>query len=532
MAESTHFVRPMVATAALVLPWIWPFAGGPSPAFLPWLVSMACLSAWLLVGSWRQPDMAQRAAWAWLIAAMLGSLIGMLQFFGVSASFKPWINVTALGDAFGNLRQRNQFATLIGIGVVVLLWGPLAGRWGRRPPPSPSAFVSASAGVAVWPVLPALLLLGLANAASSSRTGLLQMVLLVVLAWWWHVAPVRAGIRMRLGVVFVAYGVGSVMLPLLAGLDPWSSGIAGRFGDADRACGSRRLLWANVLHLIGQRPWTGWGWGELDYAHFMAEYPGPRFCDILDNAHNLPLHLAVELGVPVALMVCTAIGWLVLRARPWRETDDTRRMAWAVLALIGLHSLLEYPLWYGPFQIAVVLSVWILWRTRTRSLQGPQIAGADLSGAAHPAALWSSVASWIGACSIVALCAVAYAAWDYHRVSQIYLAPARRDSAFRDDTLAKVRDSWLFRNQVRFAELTLTRVTPENAASINRSAHALLHFSPEARVVEKLVDSALLLGRREEAVLFMRRMRTAYPEDYAHWRETREPLAELPGIGP
>jgi hypothetical protein len=371
----------------------------------------------------------------------------------------------------------------------------------------------------------------LGNAVSASRTGLFQLALaalVVVLSRPW-----RSQRNLRiLGVTIVVYAFASAWMPVLIGLQPFGAGAVARLNVDGQPCGSRIALWTNVLHLIGQRPWAGWGWGNLDYAHFAAVYPGVRFCDILDNAHNLPLHLAVELGVPVAVLVCWLIGWLVVRARPWRETDDTRRMAWAVLALIGLHSLLEYPLWYGPFQMAVVLAVWILWRTRAHSLQAPQPAGAALSGVALRPAVSSPIASWVGAGSVVVLCVVAYAAWDYRRVSQIYRPPAQRASAYRDDTLAKVRDSWLFRNQVRFAELTLSRVTPENAASINRSAHALLHFSPEARVVEKLVDSALLLGRREEAVFFMRRMRTAYPEDYALWRETREPLADLPEIGP
>ena len=41
-------------------------------------------------------------------------------------------------------------------------------------------------------------------------------------------------------------------------------------------------------------------------------------------------------------------------------------MAWAVLAVIGLHSLLEYPLWYGPFQIAFGLCLAWLWLTGRR----------------------------------------------------------------------------------------------------------------------------------------------------------------------
>src|SRR3954470_23707547 len=115
------------------------------------------------------------------------------------------------------------------------------------------------------------------------------------------------------------------------------------------------------MHLIAQKPWTGWGWGELDWAHFMTLYPGARFCDILDNAHSLPLHLAVELGLPVAAIACGAIAWALLRIAPWREADATRQLALCVLAVILIHSLLEYPLWYGPFQIAFGLALGLLW---------------------------------------------------------------------------------------------------------------------------------------------------------------------------
>ncbi len=122
------------------------------------------------------------------------------------------------------------------------------------------------------------------------------------------------------------------------------------------------------MHLITERPWTGWGWGALDQAHFMAVYPGPRFCDILDNAHNLPLHLAVELGIPVAVLVCGLLAAWVWHSQPWRETQVVRQLAWAVLALVAVHSLLEYPLWYGPFQIACGLALGLLWTTRAQAL--------------------------------------------------------------------------------------------------------------------------------------------------------------------
>lgn len=38
------------------------------------------------------------------------------------------------------------------------------------------------------------------------------------------------------------------------------------------------------------------------------------------------------------------------------------QMAWMILSVIGLHSMLEYPLWYGPFQLTVLLCLVLLWR--------------------------------------------------------------------------------------------------------------------------------------------------------------------------
>lgn len=102
----------------------------------------------------------------------------------------------------------------------------------------------------------------------------------------------------------------------------------------------------------------------MDYAHYMTLFPGERFCVLLDNAHNLPLHLAVELGVPVAALLCFAVLAWVWKARPWSETDPARQLAWGILALVGLHSMLEFPLWYGPFQIVTLWALALLWRGR------------------------------------------------------------------------------------------------------------------------------------------------------------------------
>lgn len=513
-------------------PWLNPFTLAPSPQVLPWLVSMACgiglwtvawmrgcparippglawacaaLVAWaVLVQSGVRPETVMLAAAlallllsaaaagepgtglamqaGFLLAAAVSAVLGLCQYFGVAATLGPWVSPANEGQAFANLRQTNQYATFCWIGAAIVLWG------GARLPRAARAAL--------------MVLLAAGCAASVSRTGMLQAAVLFALAVVWA----GPGSRERLalgGLGLAAYAAASWGLPLLleaAGGVP-SRTLWGRLG-AEYGCASRRVLWANVVHLIAQKPLAGWGWGELDFAHYLTLYPGPRFCEIADNAHNLPLHLAVELGLPAAFLICAGgVAW-VWRQAPWNEEDPTRRLAWALLALILVHSLLEYPLWYGPFQIAAGAALgWLLARP-----VGP---GAAI-GRRPRAAL-----------AAVLLAATAYASWDYLRVSQIYAPPEQRRAAWQEDTLAHVRASWLFAGPAGFADLTLAAPTRANAAWMYALSRQVLHYSPEPRVIERLVASATYLGRDDEAVFHLARFRAAFPKDYEAWKKER-----------
>jgi O-antigen ligase len=538
-----HLPRWWMCLACLALPWLNPFAHGPSSSVDPWLasalfmavafalgrsafprgallLSLAAFAGWAVLRSGVSADTVALGAacvlialaagfagaarvdphWvrviagAWVVAAALSTLIALVQYFGGSEALAPWFNIAAAGEAFANLRQRNQFASLTMIGMAALFWLRAAG-WQRGA------------------VLVAVCWLSVGNAVTTSRTGLTELLLLGVLAALW---PGERRERALLWMTaLAAYLIAAFMLPAL--LD-FSAGIAGnrlwdRVASAD-ACSSRRALWSNVLHLIAQKPWLGWGWGELDFAHYSTLYAQPRFCDILDNAHNLPLHVAVELGVPASLLLCAGVLALVVRARPWREGDPARQLAWAVLMVLAVHSLLEYPLWYGPFQIALGLCLGLLWSTRTRpEMQGIRAAAAVALGRL-----------------VVAACAAAaclYAAWDYRRVSQIYLPVESRATDMRDP-LPQIRRSWLFRNQALFAELTITPLTAANAQWTFDTALALLHYSPEPRIIEKVIESAVVLHRQDDAMAHLARFRAAFPEEYAEWaKDQAHPLRPL-----
>ena len=448
--------------ALLVLPWVHPWAPGPQSNTVPMLIGWGVLA--LLLALRRLPTPAELAQ-SWACAALLGSAMGLVQYFGEAEHLGGWLHVPAyLGDAVGNLRQRNQLATLTSLGAVAVLWLQAQGLPGRQ---------------ALW----LLTLLAAGNAATGSRTGLLQWLLVPALQLLWQGASRTRRSAWSWPLLLWALGVyllASLALPhaLAAWKGTGVDNAMARMG-ALGGCGSRSVLWANVLHLIGQKPWSGWGWNELKYAHYMADYPGTRFCDILGNAHNLPLQLAFAFGIPAAVAALGTLLVLALRARPWRLTHEGSSLGWGVLAMVGLHSLLEYPLWYSPFQLATLLGVLVLWPSAGRLL-----------------VLRQDAVAWL---ALAGLCLLIWIGYDYQRMRQIYLPAAQRTGFWRDEPWTHARQTLFFGDAVRFAEVTSTPVTQQNASAMLQASQAVLHYSPEPRVIDKLIESARLSGREDLA---------------------------------
>jgi O-antigen ligase len=506
--------------------WIWLAVGmtaivlssrGAITVWLPACAALVVVSAAACVGAgMARGELSSSAGLAVgiLAAGIVSAVLGLLQYYGLTEALIPWTTAPALGQAYGNLRQRNQFATLISMALIAALW--LYAR--HAAPASPHARRA---------LVPAIVLLLSAAAASTSRTGLLQLMSIVgvssAIAWRERRRLGTASTRFSLPppIVLLAtiplYFAIAWVLPRLAGSGVESMLQRLQTGAPDDH--SRLVLWHNMLTLVAQHPWTGWGWSELSFAHFTTSYAGARFTEILDNAHNLPLHLAVELGIPAAVLICGGFLWMVIAAKPWRERDPTRLMAWGMLGAVVLHSLLEYPLWYGPFQLVFGLCLGILWPAKA------------VAGRAEPKGLrskWLETRALSSLTAAVLLAVVGYASWDYIRISQIYLPRDERLPAYEDDTLAKLRGSWLFSRQVDFAELTLTTVTPANAAGMHALAERTLHFSPEPRVIVKLIESAELLGLDAEARVQAERFRIAFPTEFAQWLEGKQSDAPSP----
>jgi hypothetical protein len=167
---------------------------------------------------------------------------------------------------------------------------------------------------------------------------------------------------------------------------------------------------------------------------------------------------------------------------------------------MGLHSMLEYPLWYGPFQIALVLCLWLM--------------GGPIRVALNNQALTRG----FGVLILAALCGVAF---DYARVRQIYLPAEQRWGIWRSQPLQAARQSWFFQDTALFAELTTSPVNPSNARWVLQTSQVVLHASPEPRVIEKLLESARLLHDEERFDLHRARYREVYPSAFLEWSKTQ-----------
>lgn len=498
------WARPLIMLL-LIAPWLWPLALGPYAEAMPWLFSLSVAA--LLLALWPAGDVTRLLALAWAWAACISVLPELLQYFGLARLdfFWPWIRDAVPGYASGNIGQPNQQATFLGMGLWALCW--LLRTGGR-------SWLMGVAGAVV----------AVGMAATASRIGAVHMVAVLLLILYWGGRD-RQRLLQWYAVVSACYLASALALPLLAshwGIED-ARGLWSRIQHAEASCGSRRLLWGNVLELIAAKPWFGWGWDNLRYAQYMTLFQGSRWCSVLGNAHNLPLHLAATLGIPAALFICALVAAVVLREMPWREQDLRRQLAWGVLAMIGLHSMVEFPLWYGPFQIAAVACIYVLWKTRGHAGwigAAPAVYGAVLRYGLAAAMLGVSIFGFN----------------DYWRVSQPYFPPPHRIEGLRGEndgqkTLDHASKTVFFQNQALFARLNALNANADTALVVNQLATYLLHFSPEPRVLEKLLDSAFLLHEESQARFHAMRFRAAYPKEYANWVQSRFPSGGwvLPG---
>lgn len=449
------------------------------------------------------------------LAAVPNVAIAWVQVFAPGWPDSEWVARSSLaGRAVGNLRQSNHLASL-------LLWSAMAlvalaelGRLRR-------AWALAALAIVMWAVV-----------LTASRTGMVGALLLAT----WALVDRRLTAAGR-GLLLSCPAWYALAWAAMAA---WAQQAHRAFGGAARLSesvesSSRIGIWRDTLVLIREHPWTGVGFGEFNFAWSLTPLP-QRPVAFFDHTHNLVLQLAVELGLPLAAVVLgllvlalvRAVGLAWQRPAPGAGADMARRTAVAMVVMIGLHSLLEYPLWYAYFLLpaAWCLGVALGPHAPPLAAAGPP-AGAPPGSAGDREAPGQAdgvpgggVLRVAGALLVAgALASVA----DYARVVPIF--EAGEGAPPLAQRIAAGQRSVLFAHHAHYAAATVSATPAQELRSLQQAAHHLLDTRLMMAWARAYADAGDLERARHLAAR-LREFRNAASAEFF------EPCAEAAGGAP
>ncbi|KPF47951.1 polymerase [beta proteobacterium AAP51] len=482
------------AMAVLAAAALWSWGPGALPASLALSALATLFAAAVLVGAGAgaraRPD-AERLfvafAWAWVVCGTLNIAIALVQVFAPSWADGAWLAASSVpGRAVGNLRQPNHLSSL-------LLWHCIAvlallelGRLRRA-----------------WAAV--LLALGVfAVVLTASRTGLVSVLLLA--AWGLLDRRLSRAARLLLVAAPIAYALSWVGMAQWAELTQATFGGAQRLAEADVG-GSRVAIWRDTLTLIAQQPWAGVGFGEFNLAWTLTPLP-QRPVAFFDHTHNLPLQLAVELGLPLAAGVMGLLLWaLWCSARAAWATPGglgvAQRCALLMVLMIGLHSLLEYPLWYSYFLLPAAWAWGFALQADGRAAASQAALPSNTAPAAPPRPTDQAVPVYrpLVVAAAVVLAGAVFSVADYLRVASIF--SSQLSQAPLAQRVASGQNSVFFAHHADYAAVTAGLPVADPARAFDRVVHYLL----DARLMMAWAQSLAARGQTEAASHIAERLR-------------------------
>jgi O-antigen ligase len=186
---------------------------------------------------------------------------------------------------------------------------------------------------------------------TGSRGGVVLSLFAMVVAF---IVFFRRDLPRVVSLVVALVGAGAVALVLLQFL---GGNVETRINAGGLVEQGRLAAYQSTLRIIADYPWFGTGLGT-----FTSIFPAYRsgnisILGVWNVAHSTPLELAVELGIPLALVI--AAGWIAAIVVLIRGTRRSRRetvvplVALAVSLIALLHSSIDFSLQVSGYAIVV-----------------------------------------------------------------------------------------------------------------------------------------------------------------------------------
>ena len=326
--------------------------GEPFFAIGPTIANTLALVCGLFVGSadGRAHRVLKVVGWSGLTYA----LYGLFGFFLEPTQILWRDKQYYLGSLTGTFINRNTAAAYFGSSALIWLCilirgirhhlGARVGSWRTVPrrlliePPK-----SAAVWFAAWFFCVAAMFLTVSRAGVA--VSLFAMVIVTTIYFRKDV-PKRYGIGVF---AIIVAGVAVLLLQFMGGA------VSNRFDLQGLADEGRLAAYASTLNIIADHPWFGTGLGTFRWAFMAYRSSTISMQGLWDIAHDTPLELAAEGGIPLALVVCGA--WTIAFGLLMRSARAGGRQGLVALAALGvsligvLHSTIDFTLQIPGYSI-------------------------------------------------------------------------------------------------------------------------------------------------------------------------------------
>jgi O-antigen ligase len=264
--------------------------------------------------------------------ACASAVLGLFQMAGGSGL--QLYRVTSDDAPVGLLANRNHQAALLSCALV--LTGALLGLR-RRDAGDPRVGLIVGLGVAAMLVLAAL--------STGSRMGLVLVAIGAVGGVWACKAAGRRLIPLR-PMLRLAVGGGAVTAVVGLALAAVRSGAIERLADTNRVSETRTAMIDPLLATAKAFMPFGAGVGSFDSVFRRFEPTSLLSTIYMNQAHNEPLQLAIEGGLPALVLLAVFLAWWVFTvAAIFRRGAKALTIAWITVTVILMaSSLVDYPL--------------------------------------------------------------------------------------------------------------------------------------------------------------------------------------------
>ena len=485
----------------------YPLRSATGALYAIWAGLLAILGAWLR--SELGEAAVSRALQAWVAAAgLLAAASGFVQYYHVPLpAAGAYVAVQPINAMFGTVNQPNNFADYLGCAVISV------------------AFLHARKALSLLPAMLIALPLagGMALSGSRGSWGYFAIALAVVplLRLGGHSREARRILQLACFAlaVFLLVQILNLYTGIFVGPEGRPSSSGERLiryleigGTGERPIRFQLFLYAWLMFL--SNPLLGVGFGEYAWRAFelSAEVAGGSPPGLDRHSHNLFLQLLAETGiVGLSCVAIPLVYWF--RRMPWRSLTPDRCWMIGILAVIGLHSMVEFPLWHANF-----LGMFAL-------LFGAASPG---GAAVAPTRLRRGLVLVVVLAGSLTACGV----WsDYRSFERWYaaletkLARGGTPGSGDLDDLMKLRESSLFGPYFERIASEAIAIDEEGLGDKLALNTQVMRAYPMPSVVLRQVALLALSGLDADAVRTLRAATTVYPQRTREWLPTLEKLA-------